>query len=281
MAERKRDNGNSGFSPGGWRPYRQQTQRASRIVAMRHLMRVSVSPLAFARSLLCHVESVVIEQFTSHCGEPSSIPRRASLVFLHADSVAGVAFSRCVYSDCSLFLNLFGLERAFCRPSMLRLEAYQGTACKLTYDLTYTNTHALSRIRTQNLPRLRAAHQPTAPWEVDLARRNERVGGTGDPRENPSTNGIVRRDYHMLKSSVARPGLNLDRLAVRLLASHQGRPSSIPGLVNLGFPQLGIVLGDVPGRRVFSGTSRLPLPCIPALLHSRYISPSSALEISF
>ncbi|KAJ8874375.1 hypothetical protein PR048_025223 [Dryococelus australis] len=35
---------------------------------------------------------------------------------------------------------------------------------------------------------------------------------TGDPRENPLTNGIVRHDSHVRKSGVTRPGLNLDRL---------------------------------------------------------------------
>ncbi|KAJ8881478.1 hypothetical protein PR048_017959 [Dryococelus australis] len=35
--------------------------------------------------------------------------------------------------------------------------------------------------------------------------RNERAGETGDPRENPPTNGIVRHDSHMRKSGVTRP----------------------------------------------------------------------------
>ncbi|KAJ8878676.1 hypothetical protein PR048_019261 [Dryococelus australis] len=32
-------------------------------------------------------------------------------------------------------------------------------------------------------------------------------GKTGDPRENPQTNGIVRHDSHMRKSRVTRPGI--------------------------------------------------------------------------
>ncbi|KAJ8871711.1 hypothetical protein PR048_028042 [Dryococelus australis] len=36
-------------------------------------------------------------------------------------------------------------------------------------------------------------------------RRNEREGETGDPRENPLTNGIVRHDSHMRKSGVTQP----------------------------------------------------------------------------
>ncbi|KAJ8897503.1 hypothetical protein PR048_002850 [Dryococelus australis] len=39
-------------------------------------------------------------------------------------------------------------------------------------------------------------------------RRNERAGKAGDPRENPSTNGIVYHDSHMPKSGVTRRGLN-------------------------------------------------------------------------
>ncbi|KAJ8897529.1 hypothetical protein PR048_002876 [Dryococelus australis] len=38
-------------------------------------------------------------------------------------------------------------------------------------------------------------------------RWNERAGETGDPRENPLTNGIVRHDRHVRKSEVTRPGL--------------------------------------------------------------------------
>ncbi|KAJ8891707.1 hypothetical protein PR048_004236 [Dryococelus australis] len=38
-------------------------------------------------------------------------------------------------------------------------------------------------------------------------RRNERAGETGNLRENPSTNGIVRHDSHMRKSGAIRPGI--------------------------------------------------------------------------
>ncbi|KAJ8867571.1 hypothetical protein PR048_031373 [Dryococelus australis] len=45
---------------------------------------------------------------------------------------------------------------------------------------------------------------------------------------------------------------------VRLLASHQGEPGSIPGRATPGFPQVGIVPDDAAGRRVFSGSSISP-----------------------
>ncbi|KAJ8868528.1 hypothetical protein PR048_030056 [Dryococelus australis] len=65
-------------------------------------------------------------------------------------------------------------------------------------------------------------------------RRNERAGTTGDSRENPPINGIVRHNSHMRKSG------------------------SIPGAVAPRYSRVGIVLNDAAGRRVFSGTSRSP-----------------------
>ncbi|KAJ8870619.1 hypothetical protein PR048_029642 [Dryococelus australis] len=46
--------------------------------------------------------------------------------------------------------------------------------------------------------------------------------------------------------------------AVILLASHQGEPGSITGLVTPGFSEVGIVPDNAAGRRVFSGISRFP-----------------------
>ncbi|KAJ8874431.1 hypothetical protein PR048_025280 [Dryococelus australis] len=44
--------------------------------------------------------------------------------------------------------------------------------------------------------------------EVSMERRRGgRVGETGDPREDPPTNGIVRHDSHMRGSGVVRPGI--------------------------------------------------------------------------
>ncbi|KAJ8882623.1 hypothetical protein PR048_014435 [Dryococelus australis] len=38
-------------------------------------------------------------------------------------------------------------------------------------------------------------------------RRNKRAEETGEPRENPPTNGIVRHDSDMRKTGVTRPGI--------------------------------------------------------------------------
>ncbi|KAJ8894820.1 hypothetical protein PR048_000127 [Dryococelus australis] len=58
-----------------------------------------------------------------------------------------------------------------------------------------------------------------------------------------------------------------------MLASHQGEPGSISDRVTPGFLQMGILPDDATGRRVFSGVSRFPRPCFPALLHSHLASP--------
>ncbi|KAJ8895063.1 hypothetical protein PR048_000388 [Dryococelus australis] len=55
---------------------------------------------------------------------------------------------------------------------------------------------------------------------------------------------------------------------VRPPASHLGEPDSIPGgAAPRIFACVGIAPHDAAGRRVFSGISRIPRPCIPALLH--------------
>ncbi|KAJ8866215.1 hypothetical protein PR048_032058 [Dryococelus australis] len=66
--------------------------------------------------------------------------------------------------------------------------------------------------------------------------------------------------------------------AVRLLASRYGEPDLIPGRGQSGFTQVGIVPDDAAGRRVFLGISRFPCPCIPALLLTHFVSPSSTLK---
>ncbi|KAJ8897513.1 hypothetical protein PR048_002860 [Dryococelus australis] len=65
---------------------------------------------------------------------------------------------------------------------------------------------------------------------------------------------------------------------VNLLASHQGKPGSIPSRVT-GFSHVEIVPDDVVRRRAFSGISYFLRPFIPAPLHT-HLSPSSALKTS-
>ncbi|KAJ8870021.1 hypothetical protein PR048_029032 [Dryococelus australis] len=66
-------------------------------------------------------------------------------------------------------------------------------------------------------------------------------------------------------------------VVVRLLASHLGKPGSIPGGVTPAHAD--VVADDAAGRRVTTGIPP-PQPCIPALLHAHLASPSSALKTS-
>ncbi|KAJ8873897.1 hypothetical protein PR048_024733 [Dryococelus australis] len=69
-------------------------------------------------------------------------------------------------------------------------------------------------------------------------------------------------------------------VVVKLLASHLGVSGSNPSGVAPVSSHVEIVPDDATGRRVFSGISRFPRPCIPALLRTQLTSPSSILKIS-
>ncbi|KAJ8867485.1 hypothetical protein PR048_031287 [Dryococelus australis] len=60
-------------------------------------------------------------------------------------------------------------------------------------------------------------------------------------------------------------------------STHLGEPGSIPGGVAPGFSHVGTMPDDVTGSRVFSGISRFPRPCIPALLHTIHLASSSSV----
>ncbi|KAJ8878394.1 hypothetical protein PR048_018972 [Dryococelus australis] len=80
--------------------------------------------------------------------------------------------------------------------------------------------------------------------------------------------------YHTPLATTILPGSNRghDGVVVRLLAYHQGEPGSVLG---------GVACGNRAGGWVFSGISRFPCYCIPALLHTHLASPSSALKTSY
>ncbi|KAJ8888241.1 hypothetical protein PR048_007728 [Dryococelus australis] len=124
---------------------------------------------------------------------------------------------------------------------------------------------------------------------------NERAGEEGDPRVKPPTSVVVRHDSYSRKSGgelANRSGFiecifheTSEAAVVQRLeqpspikASHQGEPGSIPRGVDPGFSHVGIVLGDTASRWVFSGISRFFRPCILALLHTHFASPSSTLR---
>ncbi|KAJ8872793.1 hypothetical protein PR048_026409 [Dryococelus australis] len=66
----------------------------------------------------------------------------------------------------------------------------------------------------------------------------------------------------------------LKQVLVRLFASHQGEPGSIPSEVAPGFSHVGIVPDDIPGQQVFLGISHFPPP-----LHSGTASYSPCFTI--
>ncbi|KAJ8872374.1 hypothetical protein PR048_025978 [Dryococelus australis] len=65
---------------------------------------------------------------------------------------------------------------------------------------------------------------------------------------------------------------------VRLRTPHNGQLGSIPSRATPGFLHVGLMPNSSTVRRVFSGLSHRPCPCIPALLHIHLTSLSSALK---
>ncbi|KAJ8897062.1 hypothetical protein PR048_002408 [Dryococelus australis] len=63
------------------------------------------------------------------------------------------------------------------------------------------------------------------------------------------------------------------------LISNHSDTGSIPCGVALRFSHVGNVPDDAAGRSLFSGISRFPLSCFPALLHTHLATPSSPLKI--
>ncbi|KAJ8896921.1 hypothetical protein PR048_002267 [Dryococelus australis] len=111
-------------------------------------------------------------------------------------------------------------------------------------------------------------------WD-ELDRRRGSSGAAQNPLFN-SWNGCKRNGdespWMSCKHSLGGRG----GVVVRLLASHLGEPGYIPSEVGPRYFHVGIVPNDTSGRRVFSGISRR----VPALLHPRLASPSSALKTS-
>ncbi|KAJ8875827.1 hypothetical protein PR048_023728 [Dryococelus australis] len=89
---------------------------------------------------------------------------------------------------------------------------------------------------------------------------------------------VVASDEALPLSGGSARGILNDMLLNQILASYHGKPGSIPGSVTPGFSPAEIVPENAAGRRVFSGISRFPRPCLLAPLHSHLISSSSTLN---
>ncbi|KAJ8893531.1 hypothetical protein PR048_006129 [Dryococelus australis] len=109
-------------------------------------------------------------------------------------------------------------------------------------------------------------------WEKrefpEKTRRSAESSDTILSCKNPVTQPGIEPGSPWWEASVliVQPSLNieLEVLALRLLASRQGELGSITGGVD--FPHVRIVPDDAAGRRVSSGNSIFPRPCVPALL---------------
>ncbi|KAJ8873903.1 hypothetical protein PR048_024739 [Dryococelus australis] len=134
--------------------------------------------------------------------------------------------------------------------------------------------------------------------------RNARAGETGDPRESPQVNGNAGTIPSCENPGVTRPGIephspwreasNLTAHPQQILTNTPRGPRWCSGQTNhlspgrTGFDSLrersrvfrvcGISPDDAAGWRIFTGISRSPRPCIPALLHAHLASPSSTLR---
>ncbi|KAJ8872325.1 hypothetical protein PR048_025929, partial [Dryococelus australis] len=98
------------------------------------------------------------------------------------------------------------LGGAACRPGVqicCGVCCWRDSALTLTLTLTQPGREGdACEVTAGDRPgKCPSANVPVRVMEVNMERRwNEGVGETGDPRENPPTNGIVRRDSHLRKS---------------------------------------------------------------------------------
>ncbi|KAJ8874981.1 hypothetical protein PR048_022871 [Dryococelus australis] len=85
-----------------------------------------------------------------------------------------------------------------------RLTTQSPAASRTTGEAILNNLRIVPKYTWGNLYRYFSVPRSREPMRAIEAsverRRNEVAGETGDPRENPPTNGIVRRDAHMRNS---------------------------------------------------------------------------------
>ncbi|KAJ8869151.1 hypothetical protein PR048_030719 [Dryococelus australis] len=127
---------------------------------------------------------------TSHQGETGSIPGRLTP-------------GSCKWESCRAMPLFGGIFSLIFRPPPPPIK-HSGAA---PYSPRFTIINS-SDPNVENHPNLSNFTRPKRVIEMNLEqRREEELGETVDPRENPSTNGIARHDAHMRESGVTRPGI--------------------------------------------------------------------------
>ncbi|KAJ8874301.1 hypothetical protein PR048_025147 [Dryococelus australis] len=168
---------------------------------------------------------VVVRLLPSHLGEPGSIPGEVVFGFSYVGIVPDDAVGRRIFSGICCFPRPYvqtlphtrlaspslTLNASMLRGVELRVQVPASVAigCStvelfLLAESVSGTCHAGCRPTTQ----VKQAYSALQfSLQLQNNRRNERAGETGDPRENPPTNGIVRHDSHMRKPGMTRPGI--------------------------------------------------------------------------
>ncbi|KAJ8871589.1 hypothetical protein PR048_027915 [Dryococelus australis] len=154
-------------------------------------------------------------------------------------------------------------------------------------------------LKHTSLPRhypLEAESKTRFVWFADVETRCRAVEEIGDDQVqrskslytcHPSNFGDVRAAYNVRRSRFITTQIWLKRtvrtaVADTLACSPPTKANRVesPGRITPEFRIWESYPNDAAGQRVFTGISRFPLHCIPALLHSHFTSPSSALKTS-
>ncbi|KAJ8871636.1 hypothetical protein PR048_027963 [Dryococelus australis] len=124
------------------------------------------------------------------------------------EKTRGPAASSCTIPTCeNSGVTRSGIEPGSpCSPALLVLETASRSGRLIRFPLLLLP----SLFRSARLANM-------SQCEVNMEqRRNVRAGETGQPRENPPTNGIVRHDSHLRKSGINRPGIENNKCSSML-----------------------------------------------------------------
>ncbi|KAJ8893980.1 hypothetical protein PR048_006581 [Dryococelus australis] len=191
---------------------------------------------------------VVVRLFASHQGEPTSVPSEIAPGLPHVTIAPDDADDQRRFDYAPLTWTKRVRLRAWSLPDFRTWESCRAMSLVGVFS---SGTSRFPRPCIMALP-YPALASPSSPQYHDVKRRTNLSTPTSD---------------------MGRGGL-----VVRLLASHQGEPSSVSSEVAPGLSYVRIEPNDANDQRVYSGISRLPRPCIPALLYPHLASHPSALK---